>query len=149
MASPKRMFWVYCEWAIFNIPCNLDEHGAIQVLDEVNRLTQNYSQAGYEVMECLQVGPPHSLVFPGSGQVQVQTTMCLFGLRDFRDAKVQQEFLELAREREQSLRASIIESERGKAAEQARQEVQAVLSRAERDAERAKTLSEEIGKLNS
>ena len=135
MAEAKRQFWVACEWASYAVPIALGlEPGASEVLGQVNQLMEAYTQQGWEPVEVIPIGGPTPLVLENSGQLTVQRTLILWGLRDYRTAEHQQEFLDVAQEVQEARRLALIESERHAAAEAARQEISDKVEAARKDA---------------
>ena len=147
MASPRRRYWIHCEWASYAIPIALGlEPGADAVLAEANQLVMRFTEAGYEPIETLAIGPPTALVLPDAGQLTVQRTLILWGLRDYREPSVQAEFLEVAREVQEARRVALIESERHRASESARKEISDKLASVKADAGVLEHIQRELDK---
>ena len=148
MAEAKHVYWVDAQFAVYFLATLVGQQpGATQALAQANELVAQYLNAGYEPLSVISLGES-KLTLQGAGELDGTRVVVLWALQGHRLPADQRAFLELAEERQESHRQALVESERHRAAEDARQEVQAILGRAERQAERVKSLDAEISQLN-
>ena len=148
MAEAKHRFWLDAQFGVYFLATKLGQQpGASEALAQANELVAQYLNAGYEPLSVISLGPDKRTL-EGAGELDGTRVVVLWALQGNRTPEHQAEFLAVAQEVQEAARAQLVESERHAAAESARQEVQAVLARAQQQAAQVKSLDEEISKLN-